>query len=119
MRRADRGVWTSRGMSRGRCATQTLRPRRRPRVEGAAVDHHAARQLKGRQRAAHTVHVRLRVVRPQRATVQHHVAVVVARRLDDAGDALLGDGEEGVRRAKEAFTANAGAAVNLSSANIS
>ena len=33
---------------------------------------------------------------------QHEVAVAVARGLDDAGDALLRDGEEGVRRARGA-----------------
>ena len=44
----------------------------------------------------------LRVVGPAGPAVQHHVAVAVARRLDDAGDALLGDGEEGVRGAARA-----------------
>mmetsp|Transcript_597 Transcript_597/g.2040 ORF Transcript_597/g.2040 Transcript_597/m.2040 type:complete len:266 (+) Transcript_597:234-1031(+) len=67
----------------------------RRRAAGAvpAVDHGARRQAERRERAARRL---LRL--GGRGGGQDEVAVAVAGRLHDAGDALLGDGEEGVAR---------------------
>mmetsp|Transcript_35562 Transcript_35562/g.111653 ORF Transcript_35562/g.111653 Transcript_35562/m.111653 type:complete len:315 (+) Transcript_35562:156-1100(+) len=67
----------------------------RRRAAGAvpAVDHGARRQAERRERAARRL-----LRRGGRGGRQDEVAVAVAGRLHDAGDALLGDGEEGVAR---------------------
>ena len=55
------------------------------------------RQLEPPQRSALGREASFQVV-----SGQHHVAIAVACRLDDARDALLRDGEEGVRRGRRA-----------------
>src|SRR5206468_2106451 len=63
-------------------------------VAVAGIDHQPRRQpgvAKGVQRLAHAARV---VIRAALAATEDHVAVGVAARRDDAGQALLGDAEE-------------------------